>query len=179
MPVDTKEIIIQSFRELLEKKDGRVTIMEIVKHCNLNRKTFYYHFSDITDLVDVMVGRDMDALFHECMQAEDLREVLSLFFSFLLKYRPQIKKAIAAGYYPSTIGALGQTLQGFFMGLVEKKGWLYDPQKTDFDITLHCYTYAILGELIKADKESEVNIEKAVDESYRFLTGQLDFLPKC
>lgn len=48
----TKKALAASLKKLMEKKLlSKITIKEIIEDCNVNRKTFYYHFQDINDLV--------------------------------------------------------------------------------------------------------------------------------
>ena len=43
----------------MEKKPlSKVTVSELIKDCNINRNTFYYHFSDIYDLLKWMFEQD-------------------------------------------------------------------------------------------------------------------------
>ena len=50
----TKEIIARTFTELLDEKPmSKITVKDIVEHCGVNRNTFYYHFRDIPDVVEV------------------------------------------------------------------------------------------------------------------------------
>lgn len=53
MAVFTKNAIIQSFLKLLnEKRLDRITVKDIVVDCGVSRKTFYYYFDDIYDLLE-------------------------------------------------------------------------------------------------------------------------------
>lgn len=46
-----KAAIIKSFKELLTKQSiDKVTVKEICQHCDVNRQTFYYYFTDIMDI---------------------------------------------------------------------------------------------------------------------------------
>lgn len=64
MPVDTKGIIIRAYQELVEeRKNFKITVADIVERCGISRKTFYYHFDNIYDLVDVMSTRSLEAFF--------------------------------------------------------------------------------------------------------------------
>ncbi len=48
----TKTMIAASLKKFMSKKAlGKITVSEIVADCNINRKTFYYHFEDIYDLL--------------------------------------------------------------------------------------------------------------------------------
>lgn len=49
---NTKKAFSTAFKNLLLKKPfSKITISELIRECNLNRKTFYYHFDDIYDLM--------------------------------------------------------------------------------------------------------------------------------
>ncbi len=48
---DTKTEIANSFKILMNTKPiSKITVTDIIKDCNINRNTFYYHFEDIIDL---------------------------------------------------------------------------------------------------------------------------------
>ena len=48
----TKKALAHSFITCLEQKPlSKITVSEIVNHCGVNRKTFYYHFEDIYSLM--------------------------------------------------------------------------------------------------------------------------------
>ena len=48
---NTKQMLAEALISLSNKKDfSKITVSEIVDYCNINRKTFYYHFTDIYDL---------------------------------------------------------------------------------------------------------------------------------
>ena len=52
---NTKQKIIDAFLELLkEKKFSKITISDITRTACINRATFYYHFSDKYDVVEVI-----------------------------------------------------------------------------------------------------------------------------
>ena len=52
MPCATKKAIKNSLKKmLLEKPVNKITISDITNDCGISRMTFYYHFTDIYDLV--------------------------------------------------------------------------------------------------------------------------------
>jgi probable dihydroxyacetone kinase regulator len=51
MKQNAKAVIIDSFKQLLNKKSiDKITVKEICEHCDVNRQTFYNHFTDIMDI---------------------------------------------------------------------------------------------------------------------------------
>lgn len=53
MAQTTKRALASSLKKLLTQKTlDKITVVDIVEDCEVNRQTFYYHFQDIYDLID-------------------------------------------------------------------------------------------------------------------------------
>ena len=68
MANDTKKLIYYTFIDLLHTKPfDKITVRDIVEACEINRNTFYYHYTDIYDLLEE-IGRkrgcSSPAIFH-------------------------------------------------------------------------------------------------------------------
>ena len=50
--LNTKRKLAEKLKELMRKKAfDKITVTELIEGCKINRKTFYYHFEDIYDLL--------------------------------------------------------------------------------------------------------------------------------
>ncbi|MGN0459544.1 MAG: TetR/AcrR family transcriptional regulator C-terminal domain-containing protein [Ruminococcus sp.] len=50
--LNTKKSLSKALKEAMKKKPfQKITVSELIKECNINRKTFYYHFEDIYALL--------------------------------------------------------------------------------------------------------------------------------
>ena len=50
--LNTKKALAAALKELMTKKPlSKITVSDIISVCGVNRKTFYYHFQDIYDLL--------------------------------------------------------------------------------------------------------------------------------
>lgn len=50
--MNTKKALSNTLKELMRHKPFRkITVSELIRECNVNRKTFYYHFEDIYALL--------------------------------------------------------------------------------------------------------------------------------
>ena len=50
--LQTKQKLATSLKKFMTLKSlNKITVTDIIKDCNVNRKTFYYHFEDIYDLL--------------------------------------------------------------------------------------------------------------------------------
>ncbi len=57
---NTKIMLSETLLCLLNQKSlSKITISEIVSICNINRKTFYYHFSDVYDLFEWYLNEEL------------------------------------------------------------------------------------------------------------------------
>lgn len=55
----TKQSLAAALKKAMAKKPlSKITVSELVTTCNINRKTFYYHFTDIYDLLKWMMEQD-------------------------------------------------------------------------------------------------------------------------
>lgn len=62
MKQHAKTAIINSFKDLLNKQYiDKITVKEICKHCEVNRQTFYYYFTDIMGIYKVIVFEELSA----------------------------------------------------------------------------------------------------------------------
>ncbi|MGI5984653.1 MAG: TetR family transcriptional regulator [Clostridiales bacterium] len=56
MSQTTKKALAASLKKLLaEKSFDKITVVDIVNDCEVNRQTFYYHFQDINDLLGWLI----------------------------------------------------------------------------------------------------------------------------
>ena len=73
----TKEIIIRTLFELLNEKPlAKITVKDIVERCGVNRNTFYYHFRDISDVVESALLREVDNAFEHPVEVDSMLECL-------------------------------------------------------------------------------------------------------
>ncbi len=57
--LNTKMALAASLKKLMAKKAlSKITVSEIVQDCGVNRKTFYYHFEDISSLLIWMLEQE-------------------------------------------------------------------------------------------------------------------------
>lgn len=50
--LNTKRALSDALKEAMKTKPfQKITVSELIRTCNINRKTFYYHFADIYDLL--------------------------------------------------------------------------------------------------------------------------------
>ncbi len=75
----TKEIIIKTLFELLNEKPlAKITVKDVVERYGVNRNTFYYHFRDISDVVESALKREVDKAFESPVEVDSVLECLDI-----------------------------------------------------------------------------------------------------
>lgn len=56
---NTKKALCASLKKLMKHKTfSKITVSELIRDCNVNRKTFYYHFEDIYSLLKWLLEQE-------------------------------------------------------------------------------------------------------------------------
>lgn len=80
---NTKKMLVETLLSLLEKKPlSKITVSEIVNLCDINRKTFYYHFTDVYDLLEW----HLDAELQKALDITDPLDDLNTTITFSMNY---------------------------------------------------------------------------------------------
>lgn len=59
LSLKTKQSLAEALKHAMEsKKLSKITVTELITACNINRKTFYYHFQDIYALLKWMLEQE-------------------------------------------------------------------------------------------------------------------------
>lgn len=148
--LNKKKMLSASLKHCMEKKSlSKITVTDIVTDCGLNRKTFYYHFQDVPDLLkwtleqEAVVVKQFDLL-------NELEEALR----FAVRYIRENSHMINCAY--DSIGRdelkrfLNHDFQSIVMSIVEqierKENVHSDPDAKK--IICNFYTEGMAGELV-------------------------------
>lgn len=75
----TKKALAASFKELMKAKAfEKIRISDICDGCDLNRKSFYYHFKDKYDLLNWIFDTEIEAVYRNLDHTPDVADFESL-----------------------------------------------------------------------------------------------------
>jgi AcrR family transcriptional regulator len=81
----TTKAIKESFLELLSKKSiDQITIKDITSRCGVSRNTFYYHYADITTLLEEIMMNEVDQLIEKYPTVDSLDQGIEVAIEFVL-----------------------------------------------------------------------------------------------
>ena len=80
----TKRAITESFMKLINQVPfDKITVKDIVEDCGVNRNTFYYHFRDISDVVECALLREVDQVFERPVEVDSVLECLEVLVNLI------------------------------------------------------------------------------------------------
>lgn len=90
----TKRALATSLKELMEEKPfEKINVGDICEKCDMNRKSFYYHFKDKYDLVNWIFDTEFIAVAHT-KNYEDIWDLLNAMSNFFYQNRNFYRKAL-------------------------------------------------------------------------------------
>ena len=149
--LNTKKMLSASLKHCMEKKSlSKITVTDIVTDCGLNRKTFYYHFQDVPDLLKWTLEQEAVDVVKQFDLLNELEEALR----FAVRYIRENSHMINCAY--DSIGRdelkrfLNHDFQSIVMSIVEqierKENVHSDPDAEK--IICNFYTEGMAGELV-------------------------------
>lgn len=106
----TRKSIMQAFIKLSDEKDFKnITVKDITQEALINRATFYYHFSDIYDLLDKALPEELLIdLNYEYFDQKSIDEAtLTYIFKIVSEFQLSLSRRCHRSY-PETIGNIIQ-----------------------------------------------------------------------
>ena len=90
----TKQLLVDALITLSNQKPfSKITVSEIVNLCNINRKTFYYHFADIYDLLEWYLNNEVSRAVSKFDSNKDINDTISYSIDYMSQ-NPHLKNLI-------------------------------------------------------------------------------------
>ena len=114
---NTKKAICDTLKDImLTKPFSKITVSEIIKKCNINRKTFYYHFEDIYGLLKWMLEQEAFEIVRQFDILTDYKEA----YDFVINYVMDNSYFLNCIYDSVGRDELKRFFYNDFIGIIEK-----------------------------------------------------------
>lgn len=153
------------------KAFSKITVSELIKDCNLNRKTFYYHFENIYGLLKWMLEQEAFEVVKQFDLLVDYRDA----FDFVINYVEQNAFVLNCIYDSVGRDELKRFLYQDFIGLIRKLIMDYEEElnvtisKNYRHFLCNFYTEAIAGMLIDLFQKPEEYDRKELLEDFSII----------
>lgn len=166
--IHTKKLFAEALKKSLKTKPiTNVTIKSITDECSMNRQSFYYHFSDINQLLEWLLLQEISPIFHQSKIANLWEEG----FPLLLDYIEENKIYLLNSEVQLSTNNFGNIFYEFYYQLgKEHIAQIYEGIKMserEKNMLSQYYVLAI-GQYVDAWVKGFIDIEK--DEIVLFLT---------
>ena len=92
----TKERLSESLKKLLKTKPfDKITVSELIRDSDVNRKTFYYHFGSVGDLLLWTLRRESDGIIQ---RLSDVPESFEKYILYMLQYFSSVPFLLQCSY---------------------------------------------------------------------------------
>lgn len=167
----TKKALAASLKKLMEKKRlSKISVREIVEDCGVNRKTFYYHFQDINDLVKWMFEEEAIEVVKQYNMIIDYEDAIR----FALDYVEKNKHICNCVYDALGRDELKRFFQKDFFSVIGNiVGQLSDGMVIPEDykaFLINFYTEALASQLIDWIQNKENNSENDKDKMIKYVS---------
>lgn len=103
MKHNAKAMIVKSFKELLNKKSmDKLTVKAVCEHCDVNRQSFYNHFTDLMDVFKFIFFEELSVEIAQNRTFENWGCGFLATLNYLKKNSKMILHVHNSSYWPET-----------------------------------------------------------------------------
>lgn len=122
MSKNNKQKIVDAMRELILKMNvDKITVKEIVSVAGVSRRSFYYHFEDIFDLMKWGLEQEIISIANECSKIEDFYSSLKQFAECVKAHYIEAKRLLNSKLHVETENMFCDAIRKYFILLSKKK----------------------------------------------------------
>ena len=149
MAQTTKRALAASLKKLLAQKPlDKITIVDIVTDCEVNRQTFYYHFQDIYDLMDWILVSEATQVIQGKKTYNTWQQGFSQIFEYVLANKALITNAYHSLSREQMERYLYDVTYHLLIDVVEEQAAGIPVRQEDKAFIADFYKYAFVGLLL-------------------------------
>lgn len=176
----TKKMLSISLKELLSKNTlDNITINNITDLAGVSRKTFYYHFQDIYDLLEWTLKEDLEEAMAGNNEDDTWQQALLNVFNYCLDNRDFVmntNESLKREALEEYLGKMATPTLFRIAGTLPVFEQL-DPEDVDFIVEF--YSYGVVGIIMRwIGDQMDEDPEPIVDRIDRFFSGSIEKLTK-
>jgi probable dihydroxyacetone kinase regulator len=142
----TKRALGASLKKLLLKKPlDKITVIDIIEDCEVNRQTFYYHFKDIFDLIEWMCIDEASKALNGNKTYDTWQQGFLQIFDAVLENKPFIMNVYQSVSREQVERYLYEVTYNLLAGVVEEQSHGMNVREDDKMFIADFYKFAFVG----------------------------------
>ena len=179
MPLDVKSAVADALMEMITRRGAdKITVKDLVEACGISRQTFYYHFRDITDVVEWAAHRAGERILEESLRAQSPQEALRQFVGFTADSWLLIQRLLCSQRRDAMERIMLQSVRGYLQDLMERRQGGPALSREDWEAMLDFYACGVTGLLLKHCGRRDLDQAQLADQICRLLSEQRLHPPK-
>lgn len=171
MAIDMKEIIAQATERLLfDKSTKKLTVKNIVEECHITRQAFYYHFSDIPELLQWILEQRRNQLQKEFEKIGDGEEQIRRFLLLAVNGKPVVKKGMESSYGEELERLFTRQMEDMFQHMAELRGLFQGCTPFERKVITRYHGQAVMGFLRHWSDEDTKNLDEIAHIIFQILS---------
>lgn len=171
----TKTMISEAFLEMSKGKSiDKITVRDIVETCSITRQTFYYHFQDIMDVIEWSLQQKMEDVLNRSLQTVSMQDAIKILISNIIEFPEIINKLMSSQKRDQTERLLIVTIRTYLQVMIEKKELFMDVKRSDMEMAVNFYSYAITGILLEiSHNRKSIDLDIVSRQIFQLISGEM------
>lgn len=172
----TKKALATSLKKILSKKPlDKITVIDIVEECGVNRQTFYYHFKDIYDLIEWSLLIDAEKVIDGKKTYDTWQQGFLKIFEYVLDNKLLISNAYFSNSRDQMERYLYKMMYDILIGVVEEKAEGIRVRTEDKQFIAIFYKYAFVGLILEWIRQGmKEDPHKIIDHLSNLVHGDIE-----
>lgn len=175
MSKSTKKQILKSFSELLKVHElDKITVTMLVSECDISRQTFYYHFSDVQDLINWGIMQNTAGCLNEAKKATNIIDATKIYLSNIEKNRFYLTKCLSSSLSGYTTLLIRNSIIEYSSSFCYNIIKINDAAPEDTKFIIEFIANAVTGLIISSlYQKQEMNIDDTAERLSRTILSKL------
>lgn len=141
-----KSAIMESLMKLLDERPlSKITVRDIVEDCGVNRNTFYYHFEDITSVIEAIILHEVDGIMEDYRDISSMEECFEAAFRIGYEHRNAVYHIYNSSNRDFLERRLMEICKYVATQFVDRTAEGLEIRPDDRDIIIHSYQCEFFG----------------------------------
>ena len=142
----TKQAFADALRKLLEQKPfAKISVSHICEECGMNRKSFYYHFKDIYDLLEWIFANEVVKKIEKETTIKNWQENFKYVLDYMLENKKFIIKTYNSLSRKTLLDFLFKQYNTIFIDIINDVSKNYNITKENKIFIANFYKYGFAG----------------------------------